>query len=85
MESVLRLAYAFWPLAVGYLVMYVFGLIMGMYAPWELTGLTFIAVVLAVAYTLHAHRVQRAIRDHDDPSHEALMEKLHDYRERRGF
>jgi hypothetical protein len=83
MQRAAQVTYAFWPLAVGYLVMYVFGLIMGMYAPWELTGLTFVAVVLAVAYAVHSHRVNRAVRDHTDPNHDALMEKLHDYRERR--
>ena len=40
MQQAAKVAYGFWPLAVGYLIMYVFGLIMGIYAPWELTGLT---------------------------------------------
>ena len=85
MRLTAKIAYAFWPLVVGYLVMYVFGLMMGIYAPWELKGLTFVAVVFAVAYALHVHRVNRAVRDHSDPDHDAMMETLHDYRQERGF
>ena len=42
-------------------------------------------VVFAIAYAIHVHHVNRAVRDHSDPNHDAMMETLHDYRQERGF
>jgi uncharacterized membrane protein len=67
----------------GYLGFYGFGVVMGVFSPFEMIGFTVLAGVFAAAYAVHAIRVRRAMRTHGQ--HEAIMREAHVYRERRGF
>ena len=67
----------------GYLGFYVYGLVMGVFSPFELMGFTVVAVVCVAAFVVYSLRLRRAMRTPGD--HEALMRKAHVYRERRGF
>jgi hypothetical protein len=69
--------------ALGYLGFYVYGLVMGVFSPFELVGFTILAVVFAAAFTVHVVRLRRAMKT--PGHHEALMRQAHVYRERRGF
>jgi hypothetical protein len=69
--------------ALAYLGFYVYGLIMGVFSPFELLGFTILAVVFAAAFIVHMIRLRRAMRT--PGAHEALMREAHVYRERRGF
>lgn len=67
----------------GYLGFYVYGLIMGVFSPFELLGFTLIAVVCVAAFVGYTLRMRRAMRTPGE--HEELMRQAHFYRERRGF
>lgn len=67
----------------GYLGFYVYGLIMGVFSPFELMGFTLIAVACVAAFAAYTLRLRRAMRTPGE--HEALMRQAHVYRERRGF
>ena len=67
----------------GYLGFYVYGLVMGVFSPFELVGFTILAVMFAAAFVVHTLRLRRAMNTSGE--HEALMRKAHVYRERRGF
>ena len=67
----------------GYLGFYVYGLVMGVFSPFELLGFTIIAVVCFAAFIAYTARLRRAMRTEGE--HEALMRQAHVYRERRGF
>jgi hypothetical protein len=69
--------------ALGYLGFYVYGLVMGVFSPFELVGFTIVAAVCAAAFVVHAVRIRRAMRTPGE--HEAIMRQAHVYRERRGF
>ena len=69
----------------GYLVLYVYGLVTGAFSPGELLGFTAIAVVAAVVFGIHAVRVHRAVERPGDPAHDEIAQAAHEQRERRGF
>lgn len=77
-----RLTIVFWLLALGYLGLYVYGLVMGVFSPGEMVGFTVVAVVIAVLYAVRVIRVRRAMRDHN---HDELMKGVHHSRETMGF
>jgi hypothetical protein len=74
-----------WLLSLGYLGFYVYAVVVGLLDPAELVVAGIAAAVIAILFVVHAIRVRRAMRDHDDPSHEPMMDALHVQRERRGF
>lgn len=78
--TVSRLALLF---ALAYLGFYVYGLIMGVFSPFELLGFTILAVLFAAAFLVHMVRLRRVMKT--PGKHEALMRKAHVYREQRGF
>jgi hypothetical protein len=55
-----RLVTAFWLAVLAYLGFYVFGLVMGVYAPGDVLYFTIPAGVLACALVLHVIRSRRA-------------------------
>ena len=67
----------------AYLGFYVYGLVMGVFSPFELWAFTILAVVFAAAFIVHMVRLRRAMRT--PGAHEQLMREAHVYRERRGF
>lgn len=69
--------------ALGYLGFYVYGLVMGVFSPFELLGFTLAAIACAAAFAIYTLRLRRAMRT--PGQHEALMRQAHVYRERRGF
>jgi len=69
--------------ALAYLGFYVYGVVMGVFSPFELIGFTILALVFAAAFIVHVVRFRRAMRTPGE--HEALMREAHVYRERRGF
>ena len=79
-ESLNRLALL---AALAYLGFYVYGLVMGVFAPFELLGFTILAVVFTAAFVVHMVRLRRAMKT--PGAHEKMMREAHVYRERRGF
>jgi hypothetical protein len=69
--------------ALGYLGFYVYGLVMGVFSPFELVGFTIVALACLAAFIVHSVRFRNAMRT--PGQHEALMRQAHVYRERRGF
>lgn len=69
--------------ALGYIGFYVYGLVMGVFSPFQLLGFTILAVVFAAAFVVHMVRLRRAMETRG--AHEQLMREAHVYRERRGF
>jgi hypothetical protein len=69
--------------ALGYLGFYVYGVILGVFSPFELFGFTILAAVFAAAFVIHLIRFRRAMKT--PGAHEELMREAHVYRERRGF
>jgi hypothetical protein len=69
--------------ALAYLGFYVYGLVMGVFSPFELLGFTILAVVFAAAFVVHLVRIRRAMKA--PGQHEVMMRQAHVYRERRGF
>lgn len=67
----------------AYLGFYVFGLVMGVFAPGEILLFTVIALVVIVATVVHVLRARGALEDPEE-RHERMRE-LHELRERRGF
>ena len=80
-----RLSILAWSGVLGYLVLYVYGLVMGVFSPAELIGFTLVAIGAATAFLVHAIRIRHAILFSDDPAHDHLMRGLHRQREKRGF
>lgn len=72
-----------WGLAAGVIVLYVFGLVLGVYGPLELGVLSVICLVLIVLFAVHEIRLQRAVREHG--ASEGTERERHADRERRGF
>ncbi len=72
---------ALFGLAVGFLVLYGFGLVIGAYGPGEMPGWTVAAAILVAFVAWYAHRVHVALA-HRDPE---MMRALNQARERRGF
>ena len=70
-------------LGLAYLGFYVYGLILGVFSPFELWGFTVLALVFTVAFIVHMVRLRRAMRT--PGGHEAMMRESHVFRERRGF
>jgi hypothetical protein len=68
--------------ALGYLGFYVYGLVMGVFSPFELVGFTLVAIGCLAAFIGYSLRLRRAMRTPGE--HEALMRQAHFYRERRG-
>ena len=65
-----------------FLGFYVFGLIMGVFAPGEMVLFSAIAVGVVVVYAIHAVRLRRPM---DEDEERALRRELSQQRERRGF
>jgi hypothetical protein len=74
-----------WLLALGYVGLYVYCMVIGFFSPDEMVGFGIVAVGLAVLFTVRTVRVIHAIRDHDAPRHDEMMRALHRQRELRGF
>ena len=72
-------------IGLGYLGFYVYSIVIGLLDPTEVVVAGVAAVAIAVAFVVHAIHVRRAMSDHDDPSHDPMMNALHAQRERRGF
>ena len=68
--------------ALAYLGFYVFGLVIGVFSPTAVVGLTVLAVAFAIIATIHAVRIRRAMTG---PDRAAVARDLHKFRERRGF
>jgi len=82
MDTIGRLANAFWVLVVGAVVLYAFFAVMGAISPTDLVWLTVVVGVLAIVAVVHFVRVRRALQDH---RHDETARELHGWRERRGF
>jgi len=76
-----RLVTAAWLGVLAFLGFYVFGLVMGVYAPGEVLYFTIPAVVLAALYAVHMVRARRAARNMSDES----RRKARRQSEARGF
>jgi hypothetical protein len=74
-----------WALALGYVGLYVYCMVIGFFSPDEMVAFGIVAVVLTVLFTVRTVRVIRAVRDHDAPGHDEMMRALHRQRELRGF
>ncbi len=72
-----RFRHLFWALAAGLIVLYLFGLVLGVYSPLELGLLSAVCLVLIVMFTIHELRLRRELREHPDRDHTD--------RERRGW
>lgn len=71
--------------AFGYLALYGWGLVLGVFAPAELAIFTVVAVVVAVVLAVHAVRVRREMDVAEHPGHDQVVHQMHGIRERRGF
>ena len=71
----------FWALCGGIIGLYMFGLVMGVFAPGELLGWTILVAVLAVLFAFHIRREHRALQAREPETMHALAKA----RERRGF
>lgn len=71
----------FWALCGGIIGLYMFGLVMGVFAPGELLGWTILVAVLAVLFVFHIRRERRALQTRDPETMHALAKA----REGRGF
>jgi uncharacterized membrane protein len=69
--------------ALAFLGFYVYGLVMGVFSPFELLGFTIMAVVFTAVFVVHLVRIRRSMKT--PGQHEAMMREAHIYRERRGF
>ncbi len=69
----------------AFLGFYVYGLVLGVFSPFELVGFTVLAVVFTVLVALQLRRTRRAIRDPDDPAHAEITGVAQKQREKRGF
>ena len=67
----------------AYLGFYTYGVVLGVFSPFELIGFTVVAAICLTAFVVHSVRYRRAMRT--PGQHEALMRKAHVYREHRGF
>ena len=85
MSPIGRILTAVLLLAVGFVVLFGYEVLVGSLAPGEVVGISIAAAVLAVLFTFHQVRVYRALHDHSHPDHSQLMRGLHVHRERRGF
>lgn len=85
MNVIHRFSLVFWALGLGFIVLYVFGLVMGVFSPAEVAGFTVAAALMAASYLVHAYRVQHEMHRHAGPGHDELMNAVHHSRERRGF
>ena len=72
-----RLRVAFWALAAGVVVLYVYGLVLGVYSPLQLGLLSFVCIALLIGLVIHEARLRRALRADRHPDHKE--------RERRGW
>jgi hypothetical protein len=74
-----------WLVALGYVGLYVYCVVIGFFSPGEMIGFGIVAAVLAALFAIRTARVIRAVRDHDAPRHDEMMRALHRQRELRGF
>jgi tetrahydromethanopterin S-methyltransferase subunit C len=84
-SSIGRIQTAMWLLALGFVVLFGYEVLIGSLAPAEVVGISIAAGVLAILFTIHQVRVYRALHDHSHPDHPELMRGLHVHREKRGF
>jgi hypothetical protein len=76
---------ALWTACFGYLALYVFGLVMGVFSPAELIGFTGLAIMLVGLTIWHGQR-ERDELAHATPDERAeIMHPMHVARERRGY
>jgi hypothetical protein len=85
MSPIGRISTAVLLLALGYVVLFGYEVLVGSLAPGEVVGISIVAAVLAILFTIHQVRVYRALHDHGHPAHAQLMRGLHVHREKRGF
>jgi uncharacterized membrane protein (DUF485 family) len=72
-------------LALGFVVLFGYQVVLGALGPGEVAAISIAAAVLAVVFVIHQVRVYRALHDHGHRDHAELMRGLHVHRERRGF
>lgn len=72
-----NLRVAFWVLATGVVVLYVYGLVLGVYSPLQLGLLSVVCLALIVGLAIHEVRLRKALKE--DPHRD------HTDRERRGW
>ena len=72
-----RVRAVFWALSAGVVVLYVYGLVLGVYGPLQLGLLSAVCIVLLIGLAIHEARVRRALRADRHPDHKD--------RERRGW
>lgn len=75
----------FWLAVLGFLALYVYGLVMGAFSPGELIGFTALAIAATVGLAIHQLRVRHAMEARDDPAHNDVARRMHSRRESRGF
>jgi hypothetical protein len=85
MDLYARIRILIWLGFLAFLGFYVYGVVLGVFSPGELFGFTIMAVVFAVLFAFHSRRTRQALRDVDDPSHDALTRAETKRREKRGF
>ena len=73
-----RFRVAFWVVAAAIVGMYLYGLFLGIYSPFELGLLSFACLTLLVLFTVHEVMLRRDLRTHP-------REVDHTDKERRGF
>ncbi len=83
-HTVDRLSLVFLTLALGAIGLYVFGLVLGVFAPADLWFFGIAVAILAALIAVHSVRLRRRLR-HPGPEHDELMRDMHQLRERRGF
>jgi uncharacterized membrane protein len=84
-KNVSRYEPLIWLGMLAYLGFYVFGIVMGVFSPFEMIVFTLPAIVFLVLYLVYARSASRAIHDPSDPRHDATVRAAREQRERRGW
>lgn len=77
-----RLDLAVWLAVLAYFGFYVFGVIMGVYAPWEVPYLTIPFLLMLVGVVIYFVRTRG---NEPDPATDGAIHEARKMRERRGF
>jgi hypothetical protein len=85
MSPIGRISTALLLLALGFVVLFGYQVVLGALGPAEVVSISIAAAALTAVFVIHQVRVYRALHDHSHPAHEDLMRGLHVHRERRGF
>lgn len=75
----------FWLAVLGFLGLYLYGLVMGAFSPGELVGFTALAIAATLGLAIHELRMRHALRTRGDASHDEVARRVHSRRETRGF